>query len=268
MRNIQISGLYVYPIKSCGGISLQKSTVDAKGLKYDRNWMLVDVDGLYVTQRKFPKMALIKTIIDANDLIISANRMTDLKVGIKETTGETVTVKVWNDVCESLTVSSAANEWFSDFLDKNLRLVYMPDNFIRPVDPNYSTGPARTAFTDGFPILLISQGSLDDLNSHLETPVPMDRFRPNIVVSGTVPYEEDGWKSIKAGGVQMNVVKPCARCVITTTDQQTAQRSREPLTTLTKYRTHNKKVIFGQNVIHQSTGTLKVGDTIKIMDYN
>jgi MOSC domain-containing protein len=264
MRNIQISGLYVYPIKSCGGISLQKSILDGKGLKYDRRWMLVDEGGAYITQRKFPQLALVKTVIDGNDLIIFADGRTGLHVGTEETTGEMVTVKVWNDVCESNVVSSAANEWFFEFLDKKVRLVYMPENVIRSVDPNYSVGPFSTAFTDGFPILLISEASLDDLNSRLENPVPMDRFRPNIVVSGTVPFEEDGWRSIKTGDVQMHVVKPCARCVITTTDQQTAQRSKEPLTTLAKFRTQNKKIMFGQNVIHQNTGTLNVGDTINV----
>jgi uncharacterized protein len=265
MKQIKIGGLYIYPIKSCRGISLQSAIVNGKGLQYDRYWMLVDEDGFYVTQRKFPKMALIKTAINPGVLLISAVGMSDIQIGLKETSGESLSVKVWDDSCDALVVNPAADEWFSGFLDKNVRLVFIQEKFVRPVDPRYAVGPFSTAFTDGFPILLISQASLDDLNSRLETPILMDRFRPNIVVSDASPFEEDSWKSINAGDIRMDIVKPCARCVITTTDQQTAQRYREPLAALAKYRTQNNKVMFGQNVIHQNKGKIKVGDVISII---
>jgi len=161
-------------------------------------------------------------------------------------------------------VDGGAGEWFTRLLGVRSQLVYMPDDVVRPVDPTYGVSTDRVSFADGFPFLLISQESLDDLNRRLAVPLPMNRFRPNLVVSGCAPFAEDGWPGFAAGGVEFRVVKPCARCVITTTDQATGERGREPLRTLATYRNVGGKVMFGQNVIHRGTGSLELGNRVEL----
>ena len=171
-------------------------------------------------------------------------------------------VTVWKDTCTALSAGPVAAEWFSTLLGDQCELVRQPDSGIRQVDTSYADQGDRVAFADGFPFLLISQGSVDELNRRLTTPVPADRFRANIIIEGCDAHAEDGWSMITVGELGFRVVKPCARCVVITTDQRDGSRSAEPLRTLAGYRTSNNKVLFGQNLVHQGMGTLRVGDEI------
>jgi uncharacterized protein YcbX len=176
--------------------------------------------------------------------------------------GEVVSVQIWDDVCEAMLVSAEASNWFSAKLDMKLRLAYMPDSTKRLVDTKYAQEDEVTGFSDGYPILMIGTASLEDLNSRLAQPIGMDRFRPNIVFSGGEPYEEDLITDFTINCVMMRGVKPCARCIMTTTNQQTAERSKEPLNTLSTYRKKDNKIYFGQNVLAKGFGSINVGDLI------
>lgn len=262
---ITVSGLWVYPIKSCKGISLTETELDAKGFRYDRRFMLVDESGKMLTQRQFSKMALIETAIDGDYLIISAEGFAQISTLLSPTGAAHSQVQVWDDHCLAFDTGEETAAWFSRYMGFSCRLVYMPDETQRTVDVKYNTLGATTTFTDGFPILLISQASLDDLNSRLENPVQMDRFRPNLVIEGVLPFEEDSFSLITIEKYHFSVVKPCSRCVVTTIEQTTAVAGKEPLKTLATYRNFNGKVMFGQNLIHwQHNGKIKVGNSIEI----
>ena len=176
-------------------------------------------------------------------------------------TGSTA-VRVWKDTCRAAWLGERPAAWFSDFLGSSCGLVYMAGETIRPADPAYAPGGTRVSFADAFPFLLISEESLADLNLRLADPLPMNRFRPNLVVAGAAPYQEDRWDRVEIKGLGFRIVKPCARCVVTTTDQLTTERGREPLRTLATYRQVNGKVMFGQNVVHERQGRLRLGDAV------
>jgi uncharacterized protein len=260
-----LSALHVYPIKSCGGIAVHEWEVDERGLRHDRRWMLVDETGCFMSQRRFPRMALIGVRIEHDGLIVDAPEMPSLNVPFQPQAGRLVLVRVWDDLVESLTVSDDADRWFEEFLGVRCRLVYLPDRSLRPVDPAYGGPGDQVGLADGFPFLLISEASLADLNARLEQPVPMNRFRPNLVISGCEPFAEDAWKLVRIGRITFRVVKPCSRCTITTVDQRTATTSKEPLRTLTRFRRAGSKVFFGQNLIHDETGTLHTGDPVEVV---
>jgi uncharacterized protein YcbX len=169
---------------------------------------------------------------------------------------------VWDDSCEATWVGERAAAWFTQFLGSACSLVHMAEQVVRPADPAFAPPESRVSFADGFPFLLISEESLADLNGRLADPLPMNRFRPNLIVAGGEPYAEDGWKEIQIGGVSLKVVKPCGRCVVTTTDQSTGERGQEPLRTLATYRRRDGLVMFGQNVVHERPGRLRLGDRV------
>jgi uncharacterized protein YcbX len=262
--DLTLSGLYVYPIKSCGGIALESATVDTTGLRYDRRWMLVDDAGEFLSQRRLPKMTLISVRFGPERLIVSAPGMPDLGVPLLPETADLVGVSVWGDSSQGVPVGEHADRWFGEFLDFPCRLVYKPDDDIRLVDSLYAEDGDQVGFADGFSFLMISEASLDDLNERLEAPVPMNRFRPNLVVSGCEPFAEDGWSMVRVGSVPFRVAEPCARCAITTVDQETGSRGKEPLRTLATYRKSGGEVFFGRNLIHASLGTVRVGDPVEV----
>lgn len=266
MKNITITHLSIYPVKSLAGISLQESELDSMGLKYDRRWMLVSPDGMFLSQRKVPKMALIKTALDAaGKLTLSTEGKEDHHVAEVNSSSETMSVRIWRDTLQVMMVGHKCDAWLSKALGVDCHLVFISDDTVRQCDLDYANKGDRTGFSDGFPILLISQASLQDLNSRLEEPVEMRRFRPNIVVTGCEPYAEDNWKSFSTSGIEMRGVKLCSRCVLTTVDPETGERkNKEPLATLSTYRKQGKAVNFGLNVIQQSHGVLRVNDNIKI----
>lgn len=265
---LTLSQIFIYPIKSLGGIALPKAQVEDRGLQYDRRWMLVDEQGQFMTQRAFAGMALLQVALGAEGLQVSHRshkNLAPLFIPFEPAGLNPVQVTVWEDSCLALEVSAEANAWFSRALGRSCRLVYMPDTSRRPVDPDYATPGAITSFSDGFPILLIGQASLEDLNSRLSEPVGMERFRPNLVFTGGQAFEEDDWNYFCIGEHAFQGVKPCRRCVMTTIDQQTAEKGKEPLQTLSTYRQKGNKILFGQNVLPFTPGqTLCIGDPIKV----
>ena len=259
-----VTNLFIYPIKSLGGIAVSVAKVTTRGLEFDRRFMLVDEDNQFLSQRTFPRMAQLRTSIQNNMLTVHdlLDPAYNIQIPLRPETGDPLRVKIWDDVCDAWAMPDEMNRWFSAALGRHVKLVYMPDESLRPVDPEYALQDDITSFSDAYPILLIGQASLDDLNSRLETPVPMERFRPNIVFSGGQPYAEDDMKAFSIGGVPMNGVKLCARCVLTTVDQQTAVAGKEPLRTLSQYRTMNNKVMFGQNVLVRGSGVIRLNSEI------
>ena len=260
-----LSALRIYPIKSCGGIAVEGWEVDERGLRHDRRWMLVDETGCFMSQRELPRMALIKVRIESDGLVVDAPGMSSLDVPFQVPDGKPLLVRVWDDLVESQTVGDDADRWFGEFLGVSCKLVYMPDESVRPVDPAHGEPGDRVGLADGFPFLLISEASLADLNARLEHPLPMNRFRPSLVLRGCEPFAEDGWSLVRIGQLTFRVVKPCARCAITTVDQETAARGKEPLRTLAWFRRARNKVLFGQNLIHDERGTLRIGDPVQIL---
>lgn len=271
-----ISELYLYPIKSLGGISVTNAVVEPRGFRHDRRFMLVapsqnDGPWEFITQRTNHQMALIDVAITDEMLRVwHRNRPDDvleLPLTVPEpiehglTNQESILVNIWDsEGVPAVTVSSEADDWFTRVLEKPCRLVFMPPTSHRPVDAAYARDPDdAVSFADGYPYLLIGQASLDYLNQRVAEPMTMLRFRPNIVVRGSEPYDEDSWQQFRVGGLDFYGVKPCARCVLTTIDPETAQMGKEPLRTLATYRQWKHKILFGQNVLAQSTGAVPLG---------
>ena len=268
-----IRGIFIYPIKSLQGIALDRAALSDRGLAHDRRWMLVDEDGRFITQREDSMLCFFDVREDLGGFRITArsplkhNR--SILIPRELNTGSSLNVTIWSDECEAMIASEEVNVFFSDALGRSCKLVYMPPSTKRIVDTRYATEPALSAFGDGYPVLLIGTASLDDLNKRLalsgSLPVDWDRFRPNIVVQTQLPFEEDRWKVFKVGEHLAAGVKLCARCVFTTIDQVTGEKSKEPLRTMASYRSMSGKVMFGQNVIVQSSaGELCVGDAITV----
>ena len=263
---MHLTGIHLYPVKSLRGLSPAFWFLDAFGLAQDRRWMLVDNEGAFVTQRQQARMALVNTALEDGGLRLQAPAKADIYVAAPGSDAPMVQTRVWRDQVQARDAGAEAAAWFSKFIGEPVRLVYFPDDTLRPVDPSYAAAGDRTAFSDGFPLLLISEASLADLNARLVQPLPMRRFRPNLVVGGTAPYAEDHWRRIRIGETTLRVVKPCSRCVITTIDPETAERGKEPLATLVQYRRRDNKVFFGQNLIHDGTGTLRLGDPVEVIE--
>jgi uncharacterized protein YcbX len=254
-----LSALNVYPIKSAAGLALEEHQVDSFGLRHDRRFMVADPTGRMISQRTHPRLALVQPSFSERELRVMAPGMAGLELPLSPSRGVTTTVRIWDDTCTALWLGEPAARWFSQFLDCDCVLVYMPDESVRPVEPAFAVDGARVSFADAFPFLLISEESLADLNARLPAPIPMNRFRPNLVIAGGAPYAEDALQSFRLNEIGFRAVKPCDRCVLTTTDQATAERGPEPLRTLATYRKWGGKVYFGQNLLHQGTGRLRLG---------
>ncbi len=262
---MRLSGLYRYPVKSLRGEALDVMEIGARGPLHDRHWMLVSEEGRFLTQRELPRMALVRPEILGEGLRLRAPGLFDLEVAAES--DEELKVQVWKDTCTARAMSPAADQWLSDFLGVSARLVYLPPDSMRQVDLTYARPGDQTGFSDGFPFLLISQASLDDLNRRMGLNLPMERFRPNLVVDGCEPYAEDGWKRIRIGDLSFRVVKPCSRCVIPTVNPETGEREgNEPLKTLMSYRKEGNNVYFGQNLIHDGPGQLQTGMPVEVLE--
>lgn len=271
---LQLSEIWVYPVKSLGGIQLQESNVTDRGLELDRRWLLVDDSGRFLSQREHPELALFKPEI-ARDFLRITHRVLLESIDIPlhpvfSDTASKIEVTVWEDTIDAFEVSQKTTDWFTKLLGFSVRLVYMPDESERKLDPDYTiTGNEITSFSDAYPFLIIGQSSLDDLNGRLEVSVPMNRFRPNFVFTNGEAFEEDAWREFKIGNVSFVGVKPCDRCVMTTVDQEKGVISgKDPLKTLAKYRNFGNKVLFGQNVIGLGLGVVKVGDVVSVLSFN
>ncbi len=262
-----VSEIYRYPIKSCKGHALREAVTDARGIVGDRQMMIVDAGGDFVSQRDLPRLALIEPTIHGETMTLRAPGMEPISF-VPSNEGRRVKARVWNDVCDAIDQGNAIAEWLQDFLSAPVRLVRMADDFERHVDPRYARRPSdQTGFADGYPFLLISQASLDDLNVRLSSPIAMNRFRPNIVVSGCDAFAEDDWREFRIGNITFSAVKPCARCNVPAIDQDTAVAGREPIRTLATYRTFGQKVLFGQNLVADRTGVLRVGDEVEVISW-
>lgn len=262
-----IQDLFIYPIKSLAGVRLTQAIVEERGFELDRRWMLIDETGQFLSQRSFPLMAMLHVEIGVDSLRVYhiSNTSDFILIQIAEEGDEISSVTVWDDEMSARLINPEIDHWFSKMLGMNVRLVKMPLSTERKVDPRYAVNGESVSFADGMPYLLIGQESLEDLNSRLEASVPMNRFRPNIVFSGGESYVEDSWGKIQIGELNFQVIKPCARCVMTTVDQETGIKAAEPLKTLATFRKVGNKILFGQNMVALSSGIIKVGDEIRVL---
>lgn len=277
----RLTRIRAYPLKGAGGFDLTETLLDSFGVPGDRRWMLVRPDGQFISQRTHPRLALIQAapwenkgadgVVEAStDLpkpmrfLLKAPGMDPFTLGVDEPMGGTSSVRVQQDRVEAVAVDSAT-EWVSTFLQEDCRLVFSPDHFERRVDPAFAPGH-KTSFSDGYPLLLATEESLSDLNQRLPSPSSMLRFRPNLVVKGGEPWEEDRWRVLEIGGIRLELVKPCARCSVTTVDPGTGAKGKEPLKTLSGFRGWEGKAYFGQNAIHSGTGSFRVGQTVRIVE--
>ena len=266
---LKLSEIYIYPIKSLGGIHLDVANITTRGLENDRRFMLVDENGRFLSQREHPQLAIFQTKIEDNFLKITHKKTgQNLTINLSPPSqSPLLSVTIWDDETSAIEISSEASFWFTQALGIPTRLVYMPEESHRKTDAQYAlTGEEITSFSDGYPILIIGQSSLDDLNNRLENPVNINRFRPNFVFTHGEPFEEDAWHEFTVGNIRFFGVKPCARCIMTTIDQETGEKkSKEPLLTLNKYRKAGNKILFGQNVLVSQLGTVSIGDDVTII---
>ncbi len=265
MREIKVSELAIYPVKSLRQIRLNNILIDSLGFKFDRRWMVVDENWKMITQRKKARMCLVQPILENNNLTLQTAGMPDISVSSSLNSPRQL-VSVWEDSCMAVDCGDEVADWLSRFLELDCRLVFFPEDEVRRVDTDFAQAGERTAFSDGFPILLISQASLDDLNQRLSTPVAMRRFRPNLVVSGCEPFAEDNWKMIRIGELNFRIVKPCSRCIIPNIDPDSGRKSAEPTRTLSTFRRRENKIFFGQNVIANGEGQLETGMSVEIIE--
>ncbi len=265
MKVHTVSELWIYPVKSCAGHQVEAVTLDRFGPAGDRRWMVIDADGNFLTQREHPRMALVQVeMLDRGGLRL-ATAGSSCEVALPPPGTAARNVQVWSDQVTAVDAGDAPAAWLSQNLGTACRLVYMPNDSSRPVDPEIARDGQTVSFADAFPLLLISQASLDDLNSRLPQPVPMNRFRPNLVVSGCEPFAEDGWRRIRVGSVEFDVVKPCQRCSIPSIDQATAERDGSINRVLASYRRFDRKILFGQNLLYSGEGRIAVEDPVTVL---
>ena len=263
---MHLSSLHLYPIKSSAPLEVASATIEARGLRHDRRWMVVDTEGRFLTGRQLPRMTLIRALPDASGLRLEAPGVPSVQVPFPSMNAA-IPVVVWKSQLAARPADAAADNWLSDFLGQPVRLVHMDDGITRPMTDTRSLPGDEVSFADAFPLLLISQASLEGLNARLATPVSMLQFRPNLVVDGVPAHAEDGWKRIRIGEAEFDVAKACTRCIFTTVDPQRGERdpAGEPLRTLITYRRTTDGVTFGQNLIPRSLGQLRVGDTVEVL---
>lgn len=265
---ITLSGIFIYPVKSLGGISLPAADLTPRGLRYDRRWLIVDERNRFLTQRQHAEMALLAVEPAYNGFLLRHRQRPDLLplyIPFEATPEKTLFVTIWDDMVFAWRGSREADEWLSDALGRECKLVYMSDMVRREVEPELNPAGTLVSFADGYPYLLTSEESLAKLNAQLTEPVPMNRFRPNLVVRG-LP-EADGemqWSDFQIAGQPFRAVRDCGRCIVTTIDQTTAHKhaGSEPLRTLATYRQQGKKIMFGQNVTGPASGLVRVGDAV------
>jgi uncharacterized protein YcbX len=291
---MHISEIIIYPVKSLAGISVESAIVERCGLRHDRRWMLTTPEGRFITQRECPKMATLSVWIeeDGTGLGVAADRFGDVYVPNEVDSEKRQQVTIWNSVCEAEVYGAALNEWFSDVLEMECQLVRMPNETARPINQRFDSGGDIVSFADGYPLLAIGEASLEDLNRRIEDQhagrlpavrrLPMNRFRPNIVVAGSEAYAEDKWEKIRVGDAVFRSTKPCERCVITTVDQSAGETDgKEPLKTLAAFRMardvmperyeefglNPTAVLFGMNLVSENPGAeIRVGDKVEVLD--
>ena len=262
-----VDRLRIHPVKGARGLDVQSVDFDAFGPRFDRRWMVVGPDGTSVSQRSTPRLATVRPKVDERSLTLAAPGVEALELPIAPQ-GDPVRITVWSSELEVRTVSPEADAWLSTVLGSAHRLVFMSDHDVRNTDPEYADGH-RVSFADGYPALLVTRGSVGELARRAGRDIPVERFRPNIVVNGDRPHEEDFWRGFTIGDLRFSGVKLCARCTVTTIDQDSGTRDpdREPLRTLARYRRIESLVYFGLNVVHHGTGRVSLGDSVEILDH-
>ncbi len=264
----QLAAIAVYPVKSCAGIALDAAEVQARGLADDRRWMLVDESGRFLTGRQLPRLVQVQAQPLVGDrLRLRAPGIDAIEIGVAEGAAR-VDATVWSSAVSAADAGSEAADWFSRFLGRRVRLVHADQTMRRPLEPEYSQPGDETAFADGYPLLLLSRAAVDELSQRVGRDLGWRRFRPNLLLDGAPAHAEDGWRRIRIGNVEFDVVKPCVRCVFTTIDPDSAvaEADGEPLTTLKSYRRGAKGITFGQNLIARGTGAIRVGDRVEVLE--
>jgi uncharacterized protein YcbX len=264
---LTLTGIRYYPIKSLAGIMRSRARVMAKGLEYDRRWMLVDENGVFMTQRVHGTMALFGVNETPDGFVIDFNGDSIRLPYDQGVATNSFDVQIWEDRVTAFEVDPSISAWFSRKLNLNCRLVAFPESNPRQLEAPYGSPGENVSLADAYPLMIIGESSLADLNSRLQESLDMNRFRPNLIFSGGAPYEEDTWRDFSIGGKPFTGTKRCARCVLTTVNPLTGQKGAEPLKTLATYRRENNKIYFGQNVIARTLEEIKVGETIQIHSY-
>jgi uncharacterized protein len=268
---LAISQLFIYPIKSLGGISVSSAWVTDRGFQYDRRWMLVNEQNRFLSQREYPKMALLTVHLDKGGLRIKSeeHKESGLFIPFDKTEKGLENVTIWNATCEAFRVGKEVDSWFMDMLEVKCKLVYMPDASLRPVNTASGFSPKEkfTSFADAYPFLMLGEASMHDLNGRLPIPVSIKRFRPNIVFSGGFPYQEDEIGDFSIRQINFTGLENCARCMVPNIDPEKGilDKNKEPIKTLSTYRLKDNKIILGRNVVHTGTGSISVGDEIRLL---
>lgn len=264
MAFYKISEINIYPVKSLGGITVRSANVKPKGLEHDRRWMLINEENVFLTQRIHNHMALFKMSFSDNGFRVSfKGDQLDIPFTMQ---GDPIRARIWDDEVTVQEVSPAHSEWFTKNIGMPVRLVAFPEENSRPIDARYKVGDDHVSLADGYPLMILGESTLEDLNQRLKQPVPMNRFRPTFVFTGGDAFDEDTWKRFSIGEARFAGVKPCMRCVLITVDQETGIKGIEPLATLSTYRKRDKGVSFGQNVIPIKLGQISIGDEIIVED--
>ena len=269
---MRLASIHIYPMKAARAVDLEESLVEPWGLAGDRRWLLVDRNGRFISQREKPPLARVIVSYEsaAGSISVSADGVAGTTITPPAPDAPLLKVTVWSSTLLAAEGGPEADAWFSAYLRCPVRLVYLDDPTRRPVNPQYGRDGDVVSFADGYPLLLTSAGSLGELSDWLaaarQPRVPMTRFRPSVVVAGAPPWAEDRWRRIRIGAVPFRVAKPCGRCVVTTIDQITGTRGNQPLKMLGKRRRIGKDLVFGQNLIPDSGGVIRVGDPVEIMD--
>ncbi len=262
---MRVSDLYIYPIKSTAALSMTALHFDELGPRFDRNWMVVDAKGMFMSQRKFPKMCLIQARVLGDTLRLKAPMQNE--ISLAETSSELLSVSVWGDEVLAYDCGDETAHWLSEYLQKECRLVQVGEKTQRKVDLDFAHKGELVAFADGFPSLIVSSASLNEFNSHLEMPIDMRSFRPNIVIEGSSAYAEDDWKSIRIRDLTFDLVKPCSRCIMPSINPDTATKEMAINQALLRTRRGaDGKTYFGQNALHRSLGNIRVGDQVEVLD--
>jgi uncharacterized protein YcbX len=267
-----VESLWIYPIKGMAGIEVKSSDFNNLGFTFDRRWMLVDEKGVFISQREFGKMTRFRTKLESHHLQVTNPRGNSLQIPMSAARRFDRNVRVWGSSCRADSYGKEIDEFFSEALEKKCHLVKIAKDFKRTIAPYYSVNPGDSvSFADGFPFLITTTASLEDLSSRVGAEIPMDRFRSNIIIRNEVPFDEDSWRTLSIGSHIFQLVKPCARCVVTTIDQSTGESpDGEPLKTLSKFRTTKRagksKVLFGQNAIAEDQeGRISINDEVMLL---
>ena len=266
---MHLAAIHLHPLKSGATIALEAVRIERRGIEHDRRWLVVDPTGRFVTGRQVPRLVLVRATPIAGGVELAAPGVEPLRVLAPEGNADRIAVTVWDDVVDAAACEATADAWLSRVLGRSVRLAYMDELAPRRVDPAFARDEDRVSFADGFPLLLLTTGSLASLNARLVDALPIERFRPNLVVESPEPHAEDGWKRIRIGAIELDIVKPCTRCVFTTVDPATGafDPSGEPLATLKTYRRTPTGITFGQNLIPRSFGEIRRGDPVEVLEH-